>query len=59
MFKGGQTLLKAVSRCVGRSNAVKLKRFNNVPKNQFSTASAMADKFKLPTRYGTGEKSVW
>lgn len=25
----------------------------------FSTCAAMADKFKLPARYGAGEKSVW
>ncbi|CAH0600785.1 unnamed protein product [Chrysodeixis includens] len=62
MFKGGQRLFRSVSRCFcGRNNGVKLKTFNNVLKNQmnFTTASAMSDKFKLPARLGTGEKSVW
>lgn len=43
---------------IGRSGAVDLKKFNSVVKN-ISTASVMADKFKLPARYGAGEKSVW
>ncbi|CAH0600784.1 unnamed protein product [Chrysodeixis includens] len=57
MFRGGQTLLTVIA--VSRSGAVDLRILNSVVKNNICTASVMADKFKLPERYGAGEKSVW
>lgn len=43
----------------GQSGVVELNNLNYVFKNQSCTASQMTDKFKLPARYGAGEKSVW
>ncbi|CAH1643697.1 unnamed protein product [Spodoptera littoralis] len=57
MFRLGQSLCTAArSQC----GVVELKHLNHVFKNTSRASSnTMAEKFKLPARYGAGEKSVW
>lgn len=55
MFRRGHTLLTNV-RC---QTAVKNTNLVQIIRNQSKKASVMSEKFKLPTRYGSGEKSVW
>ncbi|KAF9795579.1 hypothetical protein SFRURICE_004951 [Spodoptera frugiperda] len=55
MFRLGQSLCTAARTQCG----VELKHLNQAFKNTSRASSKMGDKFKLPARYGAGEKSVW
>ncbi|XP_049698692.1 kynurenine aminotransferase [Helicoverpa armigera] len=56
MFRLGRSLYVAVR---GRNGVVRPENIKKVVRNLSCTTSLMADKFKLPARYGAGEKSVW
>lgn len=55
MFRWGQTLYKTS----GCSGAITRDLDSIFIRSQCTTTCEMGDKFKLPSRYGTGEKSVW
>ncbi|CAH0405753.1 unnamed protein product [Chilo suppressalis] len=59
MFSWGH--IRHTLHCVvkGRSGVIKLVQASDILKQHSRFSSSMADKFKLPARYGTGEKSVW
>ncbi|KAJ8734548.1 hypothetical protein PYW08_013798 [Mythimna loreyi] len=52
----GQSWFTAVR---SQSGVVELKNLNIAFRNLSCAANQMTDKFKLPARYGAGEKSVW
>lgn len=56
MFRRSRTLLKTLSSHTGEVNKIKPLQ---IIRNNSKQAGAMSDKFRLPTRYGAGEKSVW
>ncbi|CAB3221695.1 unnamed protein product [Arctia plantaginis] len=55
MFRWGQTLCIALNRHISSVDSICV---TQLQKN-FSSCTIMANKFKLPARYGAGEKSVW
>lgn len=55
MFRWRQTLCTSINRHISALNSI----CDNQLQKNFNTSIAMADKFKLPVRYGDGEKSVW
>ncbi|KAJ0180954.1 hypothetical protein K1T71_003039 [Dendrolimus kikuchii] len=55
-YQRSQTLLAAVSAHTGIVKQIKPVQ---IVRNNSKQAGVMSDKFSLPTRYGTGEKSVW
>ncbi|KAL0850507.1 hypothetical protein ABMA28_012298 [Loxostege sticticalis] len=56
MFSWRQTLF-AVAR--GNNSALRQLNLREIVIHHSRSASSMGDKFKIPSRYGTGEKSVW
>lgn len=57
MFRWRRTLIAALrdhSNC-----AIRQHNTSKIVRREISISSNMGDKFKLPTRYGAGEKSVW
>ncbi|KAL4714618.1 hypothetical protein ACJJTC_019681 [Scirpophaga incertulas] len=58
MFSWRQAFV-SVARSSADQKTVRRINFKKVIAYQKRTSSSMADKFKLPSRYGAGEKSVW
>lgn len=56
MFRSRHLLNAAVKKQTESTVAIT----NNILRNKLNTSAAvMTDKFRLPARYGAGEKSVW
>ncbi|CAG9783256.1 unnamed protein product [Diatraea saccharalis] len=59
MFSWGQFRRVVGTVTEVRTSVISQLQLRKIASDQLRYSSSMADKFKLPSRYGTGEKSVW